>query len=158
MYGVSKIKPEHPDDGPINFSLSFCPLNEWKHLPIKLNNLLEIYEIKIPKIFERDEKEVQTKKLLSAKKEITLYDFLKIFLHEITWYGDPKMRNKKAKEIEDIGKKLDSGNEFLDRFDQTLLEWKEKELDDCLKSENYEMAIIIKQEIEFLREKIKKNK
>jgi hypothetical protein len=65
-------------DGKIKggIAIEFTPLNEYKHLPLKLNTESNIYSLK------------QTEPLAKGTRKFTVYDVIKAILFEITWAGD----------------------------------------------------------------------
>lgn len=68
------------DTGPKKggIAIEFTALNEYKHLPFKLNTEADIYSL--------DNK--GSDPVLKAKRMFTVYDVIKAILDEITWAGD----------------------------------------------------------------------
>lgn len=59
-------------------AIEFTALNEYKHLPFKLNTEADIYSL--------DSK--GSEPVLKATRKFTVYDVIKAILYEITWAGD----------------------------------------------------------------------
>jgi hypothetical protein len=57
-------------------AIEFTPLNEYKHLPLKLNTESNIYSLS------------QSEPLAKGTRKFTVYDVIKAILFEITWAGD----------------------------------------------------------------------
>ncbi len=85
------------DDKEVRYAIDFTPLNNIKDLVVKLKKDVCFLDTK-------DRKKV----VLEGYREFSVYDFLESILHEITFYGLPKERNEKAKEIFD-----DSDKKFI---------------------------------------------
>lgn len=59
-------------------AIEFTALNEYKHLPFKLNTEADIYSLDIK----------GSDPVLKAIRKFTVYDVIKAILYEITWAGD----------------------------------------------------------------------
>jgi len=73
-------------------AIGLSSLNEMKHLPIKINNTIEIYEL-------NDKGETL---ILKSDKDFTVYDFLMCIFYEISFYGDPTNKKQIIKELDNI--------------------------------------------------------
>ena len=100
------------------YGIGFTPLNELKHLPLRLNENFGISEVKIPpRIIMFCAR--MLKKLgipvgkwnnpfehtyVKGKAEFTVYELITAVLYEISFYGDPEKRDEKMEELERITK------------------------------------------------------
>lgn len=88
----SKNKFKH-----MNYGIEYVPLNNLKHLSIKLNKIFQIYDMT-----KDDKKDIV---LLKAEKEYTMYEIIGEILYELSFAGEPEYRDEKFKEIkEEINK------------------------------------------------------
>lgn len=113
--GVSGISKKSD----IPYGIGFTPLNEIKHLPLRLNEDFEIGEVKIPpsaimypirllkkigvplgKLGKWSGSFYRT--FVKGKVEFTVYELITAVLYEISWYGDPTKRDEKMCELEKI--------------------------------------------------------
>lgn len=74
------------NDDEIGYSLTMSALNEYKHLPLKIDTSLELYN-------------KDNVCILNANRNMTLYDVIRVILYEITFYGTPKNREIVKDEI-----------------------------------------------------------
>lgn len=89
--GVRKGSDGHRKNGvETAIGLGLTPLTIYKHLPIKLNELLIV----------EDYRSGEVELLLEGKKRFTVYDIISALLFEICWYGPPKKREQASKEIQ----------------------------------------------------------
>lgn len=105
-----------------SYGLDLSPISEWYHLPIEIDPDVEI--------------------------EFSLFDFLAVFLDELTYYGRPENQISQTKEI------LETLKEFNEASSEPItftLEQLQDKLNQALQREDYEAASI-------LRDEIKKNK
>jgi hypothetical protein len=141
------------------YTMSVAPLNEWKHVPIRIDRVVEFVNyISMPG--EKPKFEV----LLYGNQDWHLHQFLVAFLQEITVHGSPK---EKEKYMEDLLKFRDeavqNGNSVIimdDGEDWTLdvVEmFDEKELKRKLKehvaNDEFEEAQKIKEKLDELKKK-----
>lgn len=121
-------------------ALSRAKLNDWKHLRVELHDTMVVNEF-IMNDSARTTMHVVT--LLEARKEVTLYDFVAGILTELTMYGYPEQREEK---IMDINKLMhDSG------VSKEVLHQKEDELSNAISLEDYELAAVLKREIDNIK-------
>jgi len=127
-------------------NLSEMPLNEWKHLPVILCDIMRITDV----VFEKGpsgRNETSFVNIMEAKKDITLYDMIGGFIETVTWFGDPSKREEHLQDLE----RIVSGDDM--EYAAVSLEDKEYELRKAISLEDYERAVVIKQEIEYLKKK-----
>lgn len=91
------------------YAIEFTPLNNLKNLPLRLNTNLSYFVL--PKGKGKKAKDVYL-----GDRYFTLYDVLYAILFEITFNGDPKNRNSRLAELEDIAEEssaeIESGKYF----------------------------------------------
>ncbi len=144
MSGVSKKKDEL-----VFHALCHSPLNDWKHLPIVLNESLMVNDYTFKKMPGSDKMETTVMTIMDAKKEMTLYEFVSAFLEGITWHGSPEERNEYAEQIDDAVEHVPDVSESRashSRHD------KEVELQRAINDEDYEKAAILKKELDKMEE------
>lgn len=123
---------EYPDTGEkvedMNYSVSFTPLNNLKHLPFKIFNEY--------KIIQHTSGTTKEEYILETKKPMTVYDVIGGILNDVSFYGNPEARqeagdelNRRAKELDDI---LDEKGLDGALKDGDLLSW--EDLEEKLKS------------------------
>jgi hypothetical protein len=114
------------DQTGVIYSLEFMSIPEMKNIPVVIDNTLHV------------ENNTKSTDIEYPKSEcvITLFDILGSILHEITFYGDPTQRDQTKQKIID---NIDSDN---------LLDVLKLQLDEAVKSENYEEAAELKNLIE----------
>lgn len=97
-----------------SYGVGFTPLNELKHLPLRLNEDFEISEVKIPPnvimYVARLLKKVgipvgkwdnpSPHVYVKGKVDFTVYELISAILEEISFYGSPEERDSKMDEIE----------------------------------------------------------
>jgi len=98
----------------ISYGVGFTPVNELKHLSLRLNENFEISEVKIPPrvtmYIARLLKKVgipvgkwdnpSPHVYVKGKVEFSVYELISAILDEISFYGDPEERDAKLVEIE----------------------------------------------------------
>lgn len=104
--------------------LDFSQISEWYHLPIEIDNKLlsDISELNKP-------------------ITLSLFDFLAMFLDELTFYGRPENQISQVKEI------VQTLQEFKEVSLEPTLEQLEDQLTQALQKEDYEAASILRDEI-----------
>jgi len=99
----------------MGYALDFTPVNELKHLPLRLNESFEISEMKIPSKIVRFAIRIMKKIGIPLKKwdnpfsyvhvrgkvDITVCELMSAILYEISFYGGPEERDVKLAEIEE---------------------------------------------------------
>jgi hypothetical protein len=133
----------------LNYSLTFSPIKNWKHLPFKLNTEYAIYNY--------DKKESVNIPMISSNKYYTLYEILDSFIFELTYHGSPEEQAERNDELLDTCSKIEKGEMKMYSLDEIYLDHLEEELDELIHKEDYEEAKKIKKEIEELKIKIKKD-
>jgi hypothetical protein len=120
-------------------SLNITPLKYWKHLNLKINNNVTIYKntIKNGKVHDMN--------VIIVYKDFTLFEILSNFFLELTVCGDPSEVEIIYKEINTDDTLTDEIKEEVELLDQYYLI---NQLDDAIKSENYEEAKKLKDKIE----------
>ena len=110
----------------IVYSLEFMSIAEMKNIPIVIDPLLNI------------ENNTKNTDIVYPKSEcvITLFEILGSILHEITFYGSPDQRDQTKQKIID---NIDSSN---------LLDVLNLQLEEAIKTENYEEAVELRNLIE----------
>ena len=110
----------------IVYSLEFMSIAEMKNIPIVIDPLLNI------------ENNTKNTDIVYPKSEcvITLFEILGSILHEITFYGSPDQRDQTKQKIID---NIDSSN---------LLDVLNLQLEEAIKTENYEEAAELRNLIE----------
>ncbi len=103
-----------------NVSLDFIPINDLKKLPLKINN-----DFNIPGHI------IENVNLITAIKDMTLFEVIESILYDITFYGDPTSRDKIKEDVINVSNR-DSIIELL-TFD----------MEDMVSDERYEEAIEI---------------
>lgn len=81
----------------INYGIEYVPLNNLKHLPLKLNKIFQIYDM------TKDKKEDII--LLEAEREYTIYEVVGEILYELSFAGEPEYRDEQFKIIKEEVKK-----------------------------------------------------
>lgn len=127
-------------------NLSRVPLNDWKHLGVKISDTLLVYDYQVNQKDGAGTFGTRVVTLLEAKKEITLYDFIGGFIDCITWYGYPEQRRERLDDIDAIV----HGD---DNIPEANLEDKEYELKKAIEREDYELAAVLKKEIDRIKMK-----
>jgi len=93
-----------------NYGIDFWPLKNYLDIPIKL----------LPGIICNDDFTIKdvTKTHLTEKVNVdyTLYEFIKSFVYEISFYGTPEEKNKKGEELKEMVNKIDRGEVELIPF------------------------------------------
>ena len=114
------------DQTGVIYSLEFMSIPEMKNIPVVIDNTLQV------------ENNTKSTDIEYPKSEcvITLFDILGSILHEITFYGGPTQRDQTKQKIID---NIDSDN---------LLDVLKLQLDEAVKSENYEEAAELRNLIE----------
>ena len=122
--GVSGIGKK--EDGP-SYGIGFTPLNELKHLPLRLNENFEIGEVIIPSrivlFFARLLKKISipvgkwdnsfNRTYVKGKAEIMVHELISAILNEISFYGNPEERDGKMVELEkDVEETMKKHREF----------------------------------------------
>lgn len=143
MNGMTTSKKENET---LSYNLSQIPLNDWKHLEIRVSNLLLVYDFQVNKKDENGTFGTRVITLLEAKKEVTLYDFIGGFIDCITWHGYPENRNERVNDINTIVHQ----EEDVIIYD---IEDKEYELKKAIEREDYELASVLKKQIDSLKKK-----
>lgn len=122
--GISGIS----EKSDITYGIGFTPLNELKHLPLRLNENFGISEVIIPHkmvlFFARLLKKIGIpvgkwdnpfeRIYVKGKVEFTVYELISAILYEISWYGSPEKRDSKIDEIE---KDVEGAMEMYDELD-----------------------------------------
>jgi len=91
----------------INYALEFTPLNEIKHLPLKLNKKFVITTYKKSTFFSRLVSKLRRKgnnsyvTLVEGETDFTLYELIGSVLSEVSFVGTPEERDTKLDEIEE---------------------------------------------------------
>lgn len=134
-----------------SYSLIQTPLNDWKHLPLKISKTLLVYDFRLNQMNASGEPETRMVTLLEAEREMTLYDLIGGFMDNITWYGEPKIRDERVKEMEVAINEPDE-----DIFESSM-EDKEYELEKAIEREDYELAAVLKKQIDALKKSSKKS-
>lgn len=75
-------------------SLDFIPINDLKTLSIKINN-----EFNIPGQI------IENVNIITANKEMTLFEVIESILYDITFYGDPSSRDKIKQDVLNVNNK-----------------------------------------------------
>lgn len=130
--------------------LSLTPLNEWRKLPIYINN-----EMMIDKIIIGDDKKLSNiENIASGDCEMKLIDFLGAFLQEITMYGYPEDRDKVVKSGIEFFTTDDESYSIIDK-DNVVdeLRFIKNKLELALEREDYETASKLKKEIDEIKHK-----
>lgn len=83
----SGLGKEH-EGGGVGYAIEYTPLNELKHLPLRLNTDVEISEAKIP-----------SKMLVKGTMVMSVYELISTILCEISFAGSPELRDKQLTEI-----------------------------------------------------------
>lgn len=138
------------------YSLGFSPINEWKHYPIKLNKDFECqrtYYIEN----EDGEDEIKMETLFKSTKEWTLFEVLKCFFFEMTWFGYTDSIEEHRDEMTKISDEIDSGEcETTElNFDEWKIEFLENDLKTAHETENYAAIERITNKINKLKNRIK---
>lgn len=134
-----------------SYSLIQTPLNDWKHLPLKISKTLLVYDFRLNHKNANGDTETRMVTLLEAEREMTLYDLIGGFMDNITWYGEPNVRDERVKELEGA-----IAEPHEDVFVSTV-EDKEYELDKAIEREDYELAAVLKKQIDALKKSSKKS-
>ena len=135
VVGIAKKKVEGETE---RRSLTQFGMNDWKHLPIVLSDMLMVNDLQM------DKKERKVINLLEARKEMTLYDLIGGVMDIITWYGYPEFRKERMGELESMAFPVE-------QMPEVTLEEKENELAEAIRLEHYERAAELKKEIENIR-------
>lgn len=143
-HGVTKEK------NGFNISFGLTPLNNWKHYKLKLNENLICYK--------NTEEEVH-KLLFESRNAWTLFDVLKYFFIELTFYGSlsdiEELKRNLENTLDDIqnGQVLSSkeSSEILNELEIKSLE---SELIEMVKQEKYEEAVVLRNKIQELKNKV----
>lgn len=143
MFGMAAKKHE---DESLSYSLSSAPLNDWKHLEVRLSNMLFIYDFQVGKKDEDGNFGTKVVTMLEAEKEMTLYDFIGGFIDAITWHGYPEQRKERMDYIDSMINESHDVTSFN-------LEEKEYELKKAVEREEYELALVLKKQIDELKKK-----
>jgi len=111
----------------MGYALDFTPVNELKHLPLRLNESFEIIEAKVPPKIVRFAIRMMKKIGIPLKKwdnpfsyvyvrgktEFAVYELIAAVLHEISFAGGPEERDAKFSEIvEDVEDAMKRYGEF----------------------------------------------
>lgn len=126
------------------YTLTQAALNDWKHLPISLCDIMSVTDFRINEKNSSGVTETRVINLLEAKKEITLYDFIGGFIDSITWYGYPEHRLERANDIE-------MAVAGAINVEEMTMEDKEYELKNAIAREDYERAAVLKKEMDNMR-------
>jgi hypothetical protein len=78
------------DDEHSNWAIDFVPVNEIAHVPVRLNNLLKIYDF-------RGENGIST--LVEGTTCFSLLEVLSEIFYEISFHGSPSSRNDRMNEL-----------------------------------------------------------
>jgi hypothetical protein len=143
MNGMAANKRENEA---ISYNLSQIPLNDWKHLEVRISDLLLVYDFQVNKKDDNGTMGTRVVTLLEAKKEVTLYDFIGGFIDCITWHGYPEHRKE---HIDDINAIIHQGEDV----DEADLEDKQYELEKAIAREDYEAAAALKKQIDRITKK-----
>lgn len=142
MWGGYHGIPKNPSEYNISFGLT--PLNNWKHYEFKLNNNLICYRNSTDK--------VQRGILFESKYYWTLFELLKNFFIELTFYGSLSDIEELKKVIEDTitdmgeSKKI-SISESIEILNEIEIKDLEEELKYLVQEEKYEEAALIRNRI-----------
>lgn len=141
FHGISKV-----DD--VAWGLSYSPICEWKHLPLKVNKTFDIsyYSTRKNKMISK----------LKLDKDFTLRDFISGFLNEITFHGYPEHRDQFMKNLEEMEKDIESGEVEFIPMEKMLLGWEEELHDIAVSEERYEDASQHLKKIKKLKKELKK--
>lgn len=147
FHGIGKIDE-------CNYGLSMSPLNEWKHYQIKLNPT-----INCTKFQKYPDKSAEIITVFKADKKFRLYDVLRYFFFELTWYGYPSDAKKFADHLIQISDDIESGKEKLVELDleEMQIEHLQVELKEAIENDNFEGASRIRDRIALLRENKEKS-
>jgi hypothetical protein len=98
-----------------NYGFMGSSINNYKHLPIKVNKLIEFTIDTGGKLHGKKKVsfEEKYKTIHKGEFEISVFEFIGAILHEISYMGLPEDRKKQFDELEDISKRIDSGEEKL---------------------------------------------
>lgn len=141
---INGIAKKTKEDAATSYNLSQIPMNDWKHLFLRISNSLLVYDFRIDKEDESGTFGTKVITILEANRDMTLYDFIAGFIEEITWYGYPDQRKEKINDIDNIV-------HLGDNVSAAKLEDKEYELKSALEREDYELAAILKKDIDKLK-------
>lgn len=134
----------------INYCFGLNPINEWKHHNFKLNDSFVCYR----------HSEILTQEILfKSTLQWTFGDLLKHFFYELTYYGSiediEKFNNELIQRVDEINNS-EIGNEKFFSIDDLRIETLEKQLEEAVKTENYEAATRIQSKIQKIKEDQKK--
>lgn len=100
------------DDDPNVYGIEFWPLEESLDMPMKFLDG-EIAEENWYNDFEGKKRMGAKLSPRWVKVTYTLFDFITSYIYEIGFFGEPENRKKKMEELEDMCKKIDSGEAEL---------------------------------------------
>ena len=123
----------------INLSFGLTPLNEWKHYKFRLNDSLICY---------KNSENSYHQTVFETTMKWKLFDVLKYFFYELTFYGSISDIEEFKKNIEELS--IPENNEII-YLDELKVEFLEQELKELLENEEYEKAAIIQKEINELK-------
>jgi len=121
--GISGVGKKEDDS---SYGIGFTPLNELKHLPLRLNEDFEVSEVKIPHspimFIARLLKKVgipvgkwdnpSPHVYVKGKAEFTVYELITAVLEEISFYGDPEQRDGKMDELDKMFEEIPHPERF----------------------------------------------
>lgn len=101
------------DSDETNYGFMGSSLNNYKHLPIKIDNNIKFTIDTGGKLLGKNaiSFEEKYKTVHSGNFPINLFQFIGAMLYEITWNGTPDERDERFNELKEISDKIDSGEE-----------------------------------------------
>lgn len=99
----------------IHYGIDLLPISKYLDTPIKLSRGLIAKTIPILKEGTENKKNKKVSDYIydhiyeEVKVNYTLFDFITSFIYEISFYGTPKKRNEKSKEICEMVQDIESG-------------------------------------------------
>lgn len=101
------------------FSMSYSPVNEYAHLPLKLDKKIELFEP-----FQKDK---EPNKLFEAEKEFTLLEVLNAIYWDISFMGGPKENKEFLEEMKRRSEEIRNGTVELIPLEEVLKRLEEEE-------------------------------
>lgn len=111
-YGIHGIGN---DKDKTNYGFMGSSINNYKHLPIKINEHIDFRIDTGKDLHGKDAVPLDEKYKIvhSGDIPINLFQFIGTILYEISWHGTPEERDERFDELKEISDRIDSGEEKL---------------------------------------------
>jgi hypothetical protein len=134
--GIDDSVKENTTEKSRYYSMSLSPLNRWKELPMKINNEF---------IIEQFEKNSETgvyerKVIMDSERDMTLYELIGGFLHEISWHGYPEDKEEVVSSLNESIEAVESGEAELIPWEKVQIDMKTEQIEELKKEKEQLIA------------------